>query len=441
MLGFLWHICMKFYFFYELCWRIGKRMKIRYVLALSFILLIGYLGFTIQTQKGAYVYDYQYVASQTDNVDHSAEVADFVKTYSDFFESKFDSLNTVGGAMTIVYKGQVVFCKPYGVKKLGTKDSVDIHTRFRLASVSKGFAGVLAAKMDEREAINLDTPVITYLPSLHLSKIENQEQITLRNVLSHTTGLLGYSFDPYVESGMSYNQMYEKLYLAKIDAAPGERYAYQNVIFSLLDTVLQLRTKMSYGDLLTEHVFQPLGMKDASVGFNGFVAARNYAYPHKMISAKSLTYKVCDLNARYYTTAPAAGVNASISDLGKWLKAMMGANPQVVSPNVLKEVGTPYIHIAQSNTKFWGCNLESKDYGLGWRVFRFKGETLLYHGGFVQGYRAEIVVWPERQIGMAMLMNSPNVLAQKAVPFFVNLYSYYSNGNRVEGDVSYDGLF
>ena len=305
-------------------------MKIRYVLALSLILLIGYLGFTIQTQKGAYVSDYQYVNIPTDAVDHSAEVANFVKTYSDVFESKFDSLNSVGGAMTIVYKGQVVFCKPYGVKKIGTTDSVDIHTRFRLASVSKGFAGVLAAKMDEREAINLDTPVITYLPSLHLSKIENQENITLRNVLSHTTGLLGYSFDPYVESGLSYNQMYQKLYLAKIDAAPGQRYAYQNVIFSLLDTVLQLRTKMSYGDLLSENVFQPLGMKDASVGFDGFLAAKNYAYPHKMISAKTLTYKLCDLNDRYYTTAPAAGVNASISDLGKSLAgAPPSANGQI----------------------------------------------------------------------------------------------------------------
>lgn len=424
---------MLFKIFYEICWRIDKRMKVRYVLALSLILLIGYFGFTIQTQKGAYVSDYQYVNIPTEEVDHSAEVANFVKTYSDFFESKFDSLNSVGGAMTIVYKGQVVFCKPYGVKKIGTADSVDIHTRFRLASVSKGFAGVLAAKMDEREAINLDTPVITYLPSLHLSKIENQEHITLRNVLSHTTGLLGYSFDPYVESGLSYNQLYQKLYLAKIDAAPGKRYAYQNVIFSLLDTVLQLRTKMSYGDLLSENVFQPLGMKDASVGFDGFLAAKNYAYPHKMISAKTLTYKLCDLNDRYYTTAPAAGVNASISDLGKWLKAIMGYCPQVVSPHVLEEIGTPYINVTQSTSKYWGCNLESKDYGLGWRVFRYNGDVLLYHGGFVQGYRAEIVVWPKKQIGMAMLMNSPNVLAQKAVPFFVNLYSYYSNDDRADG--------
>ena len=153
--------------------------------------------------------------------------------------------------MTIVYKGQVVFCQPYGVKRAGTHDSVNEHTRFRLASVSKGFAGVLAAKMTEREAINLDTPIIAYLPSLNLSKTYNEEYVTLRNVLSHTSGLLAYSFDPYVESGLSMHQIYDKLYVAKIDANPLQHYAYQNVMFSFVDTVLQLRTGMTYATLMS----------------------------------------------------------------------------------------------------------------------------------------------------------------------------------------------
>ena len=110
----------------------------------------------------------------------------------------------------------------------------------------------------------------------------------------------------------------------------------------------------------------------------------------------------------------------------------MGYAPQVVSPSVLEQIGTPYIHVSQAASKYWGANLESRDYGLGWRVFTYKGEKLLYHGGFVQGYRAEILVWPNRQIAMAMLLNSPNVLAQKAVPFFVNLYSYYLNADRAD---------
>lgn len=407
-------------------------MSIKHIVALSIVLLGGYIGYTLQMQKGAYVVDFKELPTSVDSVDHRNEISDFVNLYSTFFANQFDSLNTVGGAMTIVYKGQVVCRKTYGVKRQGTNDSVDIHTRFRLASVSKGFAGVLATKMAEREAINLDTPVIAYLPSLHLSKQYNEEHLTLRNTLSHTTGLLGYSFDPYVESGLTFNQIYQKLHVAKIDAMPGEQYAYQNVMFSLLDTVLQLRTGMKYGDLLSEHIFRPLGMNDASVGFEGLVGSHNFAYPHKMLSAKTLTYKCCPLNERYYTTAPAAGVNASITDLGLWLKAMMGHSQNVVTKNEINEVGTPYIHIVQSSARYWGSGLESRDYGLGWRIFTYKGDTLLYHGGFVQGYRAEVVVWPAKEIAMAMVMNSPNLLAQKAVPFFVNLYSFYLNPWKVD---------
>lgn len=406
-------------------------MKIRYILTLSFILLVGYIGYTIQTQKSAYVSDYKPTPHETpksnnsDSVQLQREIADFVAQYSDYFESQFDSLKSVGGAMTIVYKGQVVFCKPYGVKRAGTHDSVDVHTRFRLASVSKGFAGVLAAKMIEREAINLDTPIIAYLPSLNLSKTYNEEHVTLRNVLSHTSGLLGYSFDPYVESGLSFHQIYEKLYVAKIDANPGQHYAYQNVMFSLLDTVLQLRTSMKYSDLMSEFIFQPLGMHDASVDFNGFVDSKNFAYPHKMVSSKPFAYRSCDLNDRYYTTAPAAGVNASISDMSIWLNAILGNYPRVVSQKTIDEISTPYVHIPQKSAGYWGMDLQSKDYGMGWRVYTYNSEKILYHGGFVQGYRAEVVVWPEKQIAMAMLLNSPNLLAQKAAPVFVNMYSDY----------------
>ncbi len=413
-------------------------MKIRYTITLSLVLLIGYIGYTIQTQKGAYASEYNPTPRTSSHVSKSQnatrdsinrynEVADFVSEYSEYFQSQFDSLHSVGGAMTIVYKGQVVFCKPYGVKRAGTHDSVNVHTLFRLASVSKGFAGVLAAKMTEREAINLDTPIIAYLPSLNLSKTYNEEHVTLRNVLTHTSGLLAYSFDPSVESGMSMHQIYQKLDAAKIDANPGQHYAYQNVMFSLLDTVLQLRTGMTYGDLMSEFIFQPLGMQDASVGFNGFVDSKNYAYPHKMVSAKTLSYRVCELNDRYYTTAPAAGVNASISDMGIWLNAILGNYPRVVSPNALKEISTPYVHIPQKSARYWGPDLQSKDYSMGWRIYTYKNEKILYHGGFVQGYRAEVVVWPEKQIAMAMLLNSPNCLAQKAAPIFVNMYSKYLN--------------
>lgn len=411
-------------------------MKIRYIVTLSIVLLIGYIGYTLQTQRGAYLFDFKEIPQTIDTVDHSVEVADFVKTYSDFFQNQFDSLHSVGGAMTIVYKGQVVFCKPYGVKKIGTQDSVDVHTRFRLASVSKGFAGVLAAKMAERGAISLDTPIISYLPSLHLSQSYNQEHVTLRHVLSHTSGLIGYSFDTYVESGLSYNQIYQKLYVAKINAKPGEQYAYQNVMFSLLDTVLQLQTGMTYKNLVSEFIFNPLKMNDASIGFAGFVNSKNYAYPHKMISAKTLTYKVCPLNDRYYQTAPAAGVNASISDLSQWLRTIQGYSPEVISPRVISEIGSPYIKVLPAKSKFWGPKLEERNYGLGWRVLTYDGDKILYHGGYVQGYRAEVVVWPAKQIAMAMLLNSPNILAQKAAPFFVNLYSYYLNPQAEKDSLS-----
>jgi beta-lactamase class C len=113
----------------------------------------------------------------------------------------------------------------------------------------------------------------------------------------------------------------------------------------------------------------------------------------------------------------------SISDLSKWLMALLGNNPDVIKPEVIKEIFKPHIntYIKYKYRKYWQ-DLGDSYYGLGWRIFIYKGKEIIYHGGYVNGYRAEVGLYPKEGIAIAVLMNSSAKLANNCIPAFFDIY-------------------
>jgi beta-lactamase class C len=344
-----------------------------------------------------------------------------VNEYLHIIEAYLDSANNVGAAITIVYKGKTQITKTFGVKKVGTKDSVNNHTVFRLASVSKGFAGVLACILEDERIFSLQDKVTTYLPGLVLKDSVNTFELTIEHTLSHTSGLVPHAYDNLIEDGVPLSKIIEQLSVVDISAPPGILYGYQNVIFSFIDTIGNTITGSTYPELLTEKIFRPLKMKHASASAKIFSRKRgNYAFPH---ARRDTSYFALPVNTGYYNIAPAAGINASIDDMNKWLMALLGNKSRVLDSTVLNKITTPVIisPLKRRYTWLWDP-IESKYYSLGWRIYMYKGLKIIYHGGYVRGYRAEIAFCPDEQIGLVFLQNSPNRVASMSIPVFFNLW-------------------
>jgi beta-lactamase class C len=109
--------------------------------------------------------------------------------------------------------------------------------------------------------------------------------------------------------------------------------------------------------------------------------------------------------------------------MSKWLKALLGSNPNVIDSVVLNDITTPLVTtpLQRHYTANWD-KVSTKQYSLGWRIFNYYGHSIIYHGGFVKGYRAEIAFCPELKTGIVFLENSPNQLAGKTIPEFWNMY-------------------
>ena len=309
-----------------------------------------------------------------------------------------------GMAMAIVQGGKVLSARGYGITDVGNAEPVDEHTVFRLASLSKAFAGTVTGLLVNEGALRWDSHVADYMPSLQFSRPGAAQDLTVAEVLSQRVGLTHNAYDRDLERNVDYNTLVQKLAYAPMKCAPGECYSYQNVAFSLVGNVVYGASGQFYSEAVSRRIFKPLGMNDASYGLEGIEASPSWARPHVRAGGgwRSLTPK-----PTYYRVAPAAGVNASASDMAQWLLAQTGHRPDVLPAPLLATLHSPVVATpSETRGSSWRRQrLNAAGYGIGWRVYDYAGHRVVFHGGAVQGYRGAIALLPQRDLGVAILWN------------------------------------
>lgn len=309
-----------------------------------------------------------------------------------------------GLAMAIVQDGRILSARGYGITDVDDAEPVGPHTVFRLASLSKAFAGTITGMLVNEGALRWDSRVADYLPSLQFSDPAAARQLTVADVLSHRVGLTHNAYDRDLERNVDFNTLVQKFAQAPMRCAPGECYAYQNVAFSLIGNVVYGASGHFYSEEVSRRIFKPLGMDDASYGLEGIESSPSWAKPH--VHAGS-GWAALMPKPSYYRVAPAAGVNASAADMAQWLLAQGGHRPDVLSAPLLATLHAPVVATPGELRSSWRRErLNAAGYAIGWRIYDYAGHRLIYHGGAVQGYRAVIALVPERDLGVAILWNS-----------------------------------
>jgi beta-lactamase class C len=231
----------------------------------------------------------------------------------------------------------------------------------------------------------------------------DSSQLRVQHLLGQSTGLMPHAYDNLIEDGVPLARIQEKFRELEYVCQPGACYSYQNSVFSLIQPIIEGATAEPYARLMEARIFRPLDMKTASVGYEPFVGNPNHALPHVKSRGHWKTVRV---KPNYYHVAPAAGVNASARDMGKWLVAQMGGNPGIFDPAVIETLTEPRVETRRdTRRKHWREMLSAAHYGLGWRIYRTGDHQIVYHSGWVSGYRADIAWSEDYAIGLAILMN------------------------------------
>lgn len=346
----------------------------------------------------------------------AAPVTDVADYFDRHFEQQLAEHQIPGGVYAIVEGNQIVRIRGVGVRARGSSDPVDPFTLFRIASVSKTFAAGLAAVLAEQGYFNWDDPVIHYVPDFSFRSARYSKALQVEHLLAQTTGVMPNAYDNMIEANVLPERILPHFRQLDPMCTPGQCYGYQNVLFSLIEPIVQQTTQKDYATLMQELIFDPLQMPTASVGMEPFMATENKAMPH--VRARGGWYQSTVLPT-YYRFAPAAGINASAMDLSHWVMAQLGHYPDVMPEHVLATITDKRVRTVRDLRRgHWRQFIRDAHYALGWRVYQFGDEELVYHGGWVRGFRADVAYSRDRQVGLVILLNAESNIVSELSTFF-----------------------
>jgi beta-lactamase class C len=320
------------------------------------------------------------------------------------FQLSVEKNNVPGAAYAIVHNGKIVRARGHGMRALGAELPVTSDTVFRLASVSKTFSAELAAMLVAEGKFGWDDPLHKYVPAFKVKTPGHAAKLKVGNLLSHTTGLTPNAYDNMLEDGWSLDKIMPRFRQLKPMCKPGACYGYQNIAYSFIEPVIERSTGQDFHKLMESRIFAPLSMKSSSIGLEGYLSSSNRAEPHKL--TRRGWYRTI-VKSNYYNVAPAAGVNASVMDLAKWIRAQLGYDAEVLSPELIKTVTEKRVRtVREKRKRAWRSVLKNAHYGYGWRIYDLGDEEIVMHGGGVSGFRSLIAYSPTRDIGLVILMNA-----------------------------------
>lgn len=335
-----------------------------------------------------------------------------------FVKEMMDAYDIPGVGLAVVEDGEVSYVRGYGVRDVTTGAPVTPNTQFAIGSTTKSFTALGIMLLVEEGRVDLDAPVMTYLPEFKLADPESTRTATVRHLLSHTTGLVrtdASTFDTSVTSA----DIIKAAATTPLVGKPGEVFVYSNVNTIIAGEIIERITGESWEDFTRERVLKPLGMTTATLSIAELKRQDNVAVPHVFDVLSGLqTTDFLSLGA----DAPAGAINASAAEMARYVRFQLGDGAPLVSRASLVEmhksqVAAPDFNVtgiiaaqaravAKRPDEVPPALVTEHDYGFYWSVERFLGEKLVQHGGNVTGLTANVTLLPESRSGVVVLANA-----------------------------------
>ncbi|MDR2347644.1 MAG: beta-lactamase family protein [Bifidobacteriaceae bacterium] len=303
-----------------------------------------------------------------------------------------------------------------------TGGAVDSDTVYQIASASKAFIATCVMMLVDEGRLELDVPVKSYLPEFELWTEELTEQVTVRDILTHRTGLPRHDVTSYTRPEAVLAETIA--YMRWLEPCWGlrERFAYQNHMFALASYLVERITGQSWSAVVRERIFTPLGLTRAHTAWLEYERHDdNYARP--LITRGATAAPIDSISTD--PMACAGSLSMSAMDLLRWGRANLeahgiggrdsaggtdGSRGQLtLSPEAVRELHSAQMPIRPGELAPYEVPLrDSQDYGLGWFVERYRGAPLVQHGGTLQGFKSVVGFMPEHGMALAVLVNQDN---------------------------------
>jgi len=323
--------------------------------------------------------------------DYTSALAAIEKT----LEEKRKELGIPGMSLAIVKDDKVIYLKGLGVKDFERNIPVTPDTRFAIGSSTKAFTAMLAVMSADDGKLSLDDSPKKFLPYFTLRDEEAAAKITMRDLLSHRSGLNRTDF-AMVTGVLNREELIRVAGMAKPTAKLGEKWQYQNVMYAAAGEAVAKAQNSTWDDLIAKRIFKPLGMNNSDTRIEDMQKSRDYSFGYDYNATTKVTRRLPQ--RAIPAAAPAGAINSSARDMGQWVRLMLGNGvfngKRLVSEKGFEELTRKQINVAGSI-----------DYGLGWFLRQWNGHKVVEHGGNIDGFNAQVAFMPDQKLGFVLLTN------------------------------------
>lgn len=313
-----------------------------------------------------------------------------------FLQSLIDTGGIPGIAIAITVGQNIVYTNGFGVKNADTKEKLESKNTFHIASVSKTFTATAVMQLYERGKMDINKPLITYLPYFKL-KDERYKDITIKQMLNHTSGMPDvddYEWGKAISDEGAAERYTRSLSDSVLISKPGTEFHYSNIAFDIMADLIAKVSGMSFEKYVKENILTPLEMNESS-----------FYYPEIKKSLRTSPHignppKVLPVYPYNRMHAPSSTLNTNVLEMSHWAIANIHSgkykNTQIL---------TPEIHLMMMTPTFVRNKEQNISIGLSWFMYPYKGLTNIEHGGSDDGYRSLLTLIPEKKIGIIILSN------------------------------------
>ena len=323
--------------------------------------------------------------------DYSTQLATIEKAIDD----KRKEFGIPGVALVIVKDDRLIYMKGLGVKDFERQAPVTPDTLFAIGSASKAFTAMLALMSADEGKLSLEDSPKKFLPYFKLRDPDSDSKITIRDLLSHRSGLNRTDI-AMVTGVLNRAELIEVAAMAKPTAKLGEKFQYQNVMYAAAGEAVAQAQKSTWDKLIETRIFKPLEMKGSDTTVGAMQKSRDFSFGYDYNTATKVTRR---LPQREITAAaPAGAINSNARDMAQWLRFMLAGGmingKRLVSEKEFNEAITKQITVAGSVS-----------YGLGWFLRDWNKHKVIEHGGNIDGFNSQVALMPDQKLGFVLLTN------------------------------------
>jgi CubicO group peptidase (beta-lactamase class C family) len=347
------------------------------------------------------------------NLNISAQSQDkTIANLDEYYAKALADWNVPGMAIAIVRNDSVLLSKGYGVLEVNKPEKVNDKTLFAIASNTKAFTSAALAMLVDEGKIKWDDQVIKYIPWFQLYDPYVTQNMKIRDLLSHRSGLETFSGDLlWYGSNYSREEVIRRARFLKPKYGFREHFGYSNIMYLTAGEIVHAVTGISWDQFINDRIFKPLGMVRTNTSVKALKGLNNVAQCHTDSAGKVISIPYLDWD----NIGPAGSINSCVNDLSKWVKLQLNGgtldskvifskatNHEMWSPQTIQAVSMGSSRIFPS-THF-------KAYGFGWGLNDYLGYEIVAHSGGYDGMTSYTCLVPEKKLGFVIVTNKNSSL-------------------------------